>query len=52
VGDRQFKVEAGAKAAFTRTKELREKWDWDGREINLWQKQPTKRGYMVVRTKS
>lgn len=50
VGDPQFQVEAGAKAAFTRTKALRERWAWGGREIRLWAKQPTKRGYLVVRT--
>ena len=50
VGDPQFQVEAGAKAAFTRTKALRERWDWAGREIQLWAKQPHKRGYLVVRT--
>lgn len=52
VGDPRLGVEAGAKAALTSNKTLRDKWDWDGREINLWPKQPTRRGYMVVRTKA
>lgn len=50
VGDPRLGVEAGAQIAFTRTKTLREKWDWEGRDIHLWAKQPTKRGYAVVRT--
>lgn len=49
-GDPRLGVETGAKAALTRTKAAREKWDWAGREICLWPKQPTRRGFLVVRT--
>lgn len=48
VGDPRLGVEAGAKAALGR----RAGWDWAGREIHLWAKQPTKRGYMIVRTRA
>lgn len=51
VGDPRYGVEAGAQKAFTRTKALRERWAWDGREIRLWAKNPTKRGFAVVRTR-
>lgn len=51
VGDPRYQVEKGAGRAFTRTKALRETWDWGGREIHLWPKQPTRRGYLIVRTK-
>lgn len=50
VGDPSFEVEAGAKAALTKNKTLRETWDWEGREIQLWPKQPTRRGILIVRT--
>lgn len=45
IGEPSYGVEAGAKAALAR----RKGWDWDGREMNYWPKQPTKRGYMIVR---
>lgn len=44
VGDSRLGVEAGAKAAMSR----RKGFDWDGREINLWAKQATRRGFLVV----
>jgi hypothetical protein len=44
VGDPNFGVEAGAQAALAR----RKGWDWQGREIQLWPKQPTKRGILIV----
>lgn len=47
VGDPRLGVEAGAKTALAR----RKSWDWEGREIHLWAKQPTRRGFMIVRTK-
>jgi len=46
VGDPTFGVEAGAKAALGR----RKAWDWAGREIHLWPKNPEKRGFLIVRT--
>lgn len=51
VGDPNFQVDAAAEAAFTRTKPLREKWDWGGRDIRLWPKNPAKRGFVIVRTR-
>ncbi len=51
VGDPRFEVEEGARLALTRTKVLREKWNWEGREVHLWAKQPTKRGFTIVRTR-
>lgn len=51
VGDPRYAVLEAAEAAFTRTKALREKWAWDGREIVLWAKQPAKRGFAVIRTR-
>jgi len=45
IGNPAYGVEAGAKAALAR----RKGWDWDGREMNPWPKQPEKRGFMVVR---
>lgn len=51
VGDPRFAVEEGARLALTRTKALREKWNWEGREVHLWAKQPTKRGFTIVRTR-
>lgn len=59
VGDPDFEVLAGAEAAFTRTKTLRDKWDWEGREIRLWQKPDgqggwrtlAKRGFAIIRTR-
>lgn len=50
-GDPRFGVEAGARDALTRTKAAREKWDWAGREVQLWPKQPTRRGILIVRTR-
>lgn len=49
VGDPRLEVEEGARRVLT-TKARSEVWDWDGREIVLWAKQPTRRGYMIVRT--
>ena len=59
VGDPTFQVLSGAEAAFTRNKQLRETWNWEGREIHLWQKPDgnggwrvvPKRGYAIIRTK-
>lgn len=51
IGDPNFAVLAGAEAAFTRTKALRDKWAWDGRSLHPWAKNPAKRGYVVVRTR-
>lgn len=45
VGEVRFGVEAGARDVLAG----RAGWDWSGREIHLWAKQPTKRGFMVVR---
>lgn len=56
--DVRYGVEAGAEKAFTRTKALREKWDWDGRENHPWAKNDGKaldarrRGFVIVRTRS
>lgn len=44
VGDPRLEVEAGAKAALAR----RAGFDWEGREIHLWPKQPARRGFMVI----
>lgn len=52
VGDPAFEVERGAEAAFTRTKALCRAWDWDGRSIHLWPRNPVKRGYCIVRTRA
>ncbi len=51
VGDPSFEVDKAAGDAFTRTKTLRDRWDWEGREIHLWAKQPNKRGFVIVRTR-
>jgi len=45
VGDPRMGVEAGARDALSR----RKGWDWAGREVVLWEKQPHLRGFMVVR---
>jgi len=47
VGDPELAVSAGAYDAIGR----RAAWNWSGREVRLWQKNPDKRGFMVVRTK-
>jgi hypothetical protein len=44
-GDPRFGVNQGAKAALSRLKA----WDWAGRELQLWPKQPDKRGILIVR---
>lgn len=44
VGDPRLGVEAGARAAVGR----RKGFDWGGREIHLWAKQPSRRGFMVI----
>lgn len=51
VGDPRLEVEEGARRVLT-TKARAEVWDWDGREIHLWAKQPTRRGFMIVRTRA
>lgn len=55
--DVRYGVAEGARKAFTRLKGLREKWDWDGREVHPWAKnadrapQDRRRGFTVVRTR-
>ena len=55
--DVRYAVLEAAEAAFTRTKTLREKWDWQGREVVPWAKNEGKtpeqrrRGFTVVRTR-
>ena len=55
--DVRYAVLEAAEAAFTRTKTLREKWDWSGREVVPWAKNEGKapeqrrRGFAVVRTR-
>lgn len=44
IGERRFGVEAGASDVLAR----RKGWDWAGRELHLWEKQPHKRGFMIV----
>jgi hypothetical protein len=50
VGDPRLGVEEGASRVLT-TKARAEVWEWEGREIHLWAKQPTRRGYLIVRTR-
>lgn len=47
-GNPNYGVVSAAEEAFKR----RTSWDWAGRQIDLWPKQPTKRGTLTVRTKS
>jgi hypothetical protein len=55
--DIRYGVEAGAEKALTRTKALREKWDWEGRENHPWAKnqgrapEDRRRGFVVIRTR-
>lgn len=55
--DPRYQVLEAAEAAFTRTKTLRERWDWPGREVVPWAKNEGKapeqrrRGFTVVRTR-
>lgn len=55
--DVRYAVLEAAEAALTRTKTLREKWDWQGREIVPWAKNEGKRpeqrrrGFAVIRTR-
>lgn len=51
-GDPRYQVQKGAEKAFTRLKSLRERWDWEGREIRIWQKQPDRRGFLICRTRN
>lgn len=44
VGDPRLGVEEGARKALAR----RKGFDWQGREIHLWAKQPERRGFLVV----
>lgn len=46
VGDPQFAVDAGAAEVLADDG----RWDWAGREVHLWAKQPNRRGYLLVRT--
>lgn len=46
-GNPDYDVVAAAEEAFKR----RTKWDWAGREINLWPKCPDRRGTLTVRMK-
>lgn len=46
-GNPNYGVVSAAEEAFKR----RTTWDWAGRQIDLWPKQPTKRGTLTVRTK-
>lgn len=47
-GNPNYGVVSAAEEAFKR----RTKWDWAGRQIDLWPKQPTRRGTLTVRTKA
>jgi hypothetical protein len=47
-GNPNYGVVSAAEAAF----KSRKRWDWAGRQIDLWPKQPTKRGTLTVRTKA
>mgnify|MGYP001548333282 CR=1 FL=1 len=53
--DVRYGVSEGARKAFTRTKQLREQWDWAGREVHPWAKNQgrapdeRRRGFTVVR---
>jgi hypothetical protein len=47
-GNPNYGVVSAAEEAFKR----RTKWDWAGRSIDLWPKQPTRRGTLTVRTKA
>lgn len=51
IGDPRFEVEEGARLALAKNKTLRERWDFEGREIHLWAKNPTKRGYCIIRSR-
>jgi len=51
VGDPRFEVEEGARLALARNKTLRERWDFEGREVRLWAKNPAKRGFCIVRSR-
>lgn len=55
--DVRYGVAEGAGKAFTRIKALREKWDWEGREVHPWAKnqgrapEQRRRGFTIVRTR-
>lgn len=57
VDDIRYQVNQAAEAAFTRTKQLRDRWAWDGREVRPWAKnegrapEDRRRGFVIVRTR-